>query len=234
MSIVRVIDFETTGLEPTDQVCEVGFCDFDTETQTVGLPQSWLCRVNAVPPSARAAHHITAKDTQHALPFDPVDARVIDGCDYYAMHNAGFDCQFWSPPRSVICTYKSALRVWPTAPSHSNAVLRYWLEDAGEIVLNHAAAYPPHRAGSDAYVTAHILKALLATGATGRDMVAWTKLPRLLPACPIGKFRGKQWAEVEAGFLSWMTRVEDLEPDFKWNAQQELDRRNGYHAACGE
>ena len=46
-----------------------------------------------------------------------------------------------------------ALRVWPEAPRHSNQVLRYWRG----MRLDHARAMPPHRAGPDAWVTAHIL-----------------------------------------------------------------------------
>ena len=125
----------------------------------------------------------------------------------------------------VICTYKAALRVWPDAPGHSNSVLRYWLEDQGLLSLDHDTAMPPHRAGPDAYVTAHILKALFAAGATGKEMVAWTREPRLLPTCPIGKFRGKPWAEVDAGFLDWMLGQASMEADLKWNARRELERR---------
>ena len=83
---------------------------------------------------------------------------------------------------------------------------------------------PAHRAGPDAYVTAHLLKALLVT-TTAKQMVAWTKEPRLLPKCTIGKFRGKPWPEVEAGFLNWMLNQADMEADLKWNASRELERR---------
>jgi exodeoxyribonuclease X len=62
-------------------------------------------------------------------------------------------------------------------------------------------------------------------GATGREMIAWTKEPRLLPTCPIGKFRGKPWPEVEAGFLGWMLRQPTMEADLKWNAEREIARR---------
>lgn len=147
-----------------------------------------------------------------------------DGAIVFAAHNAEFECKFLFPSIPIICTYKSALRIWPEAPSHSNSALRYWLQDQGLIEPDHALTMPPHRAGPDAYVTAHILKALLVK-ATGREMVAWTKEPRLLPTCPIGKFRGKPWAEVEVGFLDWMLRQTDMDADFKWNANREIQRR---------
>ena len=86
---------------------------------------------------------------------------------------------------------------------------------------------PSHRAGPDAYVTAWLLVALLNAGATGKQMIAWTKEPKLMPKCPLGKFRGKPWPEVDAGFLGWMLRQADMDADLKWNAQRELLRREG-------
>lgn len=90
---------------------------------------------------------------------------------------------------------------------------------------DHAMTQPAHRAGPDAYVTAHILAALFATGATGKQMVGWTREPRVLPKCPIGKEKGKMWIDVDAGFLSWMVNNATMEADLKWNAQREIDRR---------
>ena len=142
-----------------------------------------------------------------------------------AAHNAEFETKFFASPLPVICTYKSALRIWPDAPSHSNGALRYWLQDQGKIAPDHELTQPSHRAGPDAYVTAHILLALFDAGATGKDMVAWTKEPRLLPRCPLGKFRGQPWSEVEAGFLGWMLRQPTMEEHLKWNAAREIERR---------
>lgn len=227
-AIIRVIDFETTGMEPPAEVVEVGWCDL---TQTpdgweVGEPDNYLCRVTSIPPEVRAVHHITMAEVAHASPF-MAGALIADlaGTSAVAAHNADFETRFFQPEGAVICTLKAALRVWPDAPGHSNGVLRYWLEDQGLITLDHETAMPPHRAGPDAYVTAHILKALLAC-ATGREMVAWTKEPRLLPTLPIGKQRGAKWPDVEAGFLTWMLNQPTMEDDLKWNARRELERRS--------
>ena len=127
----------------------------------------------------------------------------------------------------VICTYKVALRTWPEAPSHGNNALRYWLEDQGKIDILHEHTQPVHRAGPDAYVTAHIFVALLKAGVTGKEMVDWTREHPVLPKCPIGKFRGKPWSEVDVGFLNWMLKQTDMEDGLKFNAETELARRNG-------
>ncbi len=226
MTIIRVIDFETTGTEPPSaEVCEVGTCDLDLEARTVHAPRSWLCGVKSMPPEVRAVHHISLAECQNEQPFEAGDMFRDMDIQALAAHNAEFETKFFESPLPVICTYKAALRVWPDAPSHSNGALRYWLQDQGKIAPDHALTQPAHRAGPDAYVTAHILLALFNAGATGKDMVAWTKEPRLLPRCPLGKFRGQPWSEVEAGFLGWMLRQPTMEDDLKWNAQREIARR---------
>jgi exodeoxyribonuclease X len=226
VTTIRVIDFETTGTEPPAEVCEVGLCDLDLERKHIDQPRSWLCRVAAMPPEVRAVHHISLAECASSEPFDPGTISAPD-LSAFAAHNAGFETKFFQVPKPIICTYKAALRMWPSAPSHSNGALRYWLEDQGLIAPDHAATQPAHRAGPDAYVTAHVLLALFNAGATGRDMVAWTKEPALLPTCPLGKFRGKPWSEVEGGFLGWMLRQPTMEADLKWNAEREIARRSG-------
>lgn len=227
MTIIRVIDFETTGTEPPAEVCEVGLCDVNIDAKRVGTPQSWLCGVKEMPPEVRAIHHISHAECSRRAAFDPLLMFDGDPSQFGAVaaHNAEFETKFFEPELPVICTYKAALRIWPEAPSHSNGALRYWLEDQGKITPDPAKTQPSHRAGPDAYVTAHILLALFDTGVTGREMIAWTKEPRLLPTCPIGKFRGKPWSEVEGGFLGWMLRQESMEEDLKWNARREIARR---------
>lgn len=232
MMRVRVVDLETTGLEPPEaEVCEYAYCDL-VQTEAgwiVEAPVSRLCHVDVIPPEVRAVHHITMAEIIAAglSHFDPAEVQNPDkDVTAFAAHNAEFEARFVGDfGLPVICTYKAALRVWPDAPSHSNGALRYWLADQGLLTLDNEAAMPPHRAGPDAYVTAHILKALLATGVSGKEMVAWTKEPRVLPTCPIGKFRGKPWPEVEAGFLNWMLGQATMDEDLKWNARRELDRR---------
>ncbi|GAA0765882.1 hypothetical protein GCM10009434_02810 [Brevundimonas olei] len=235
MTVLRVVDMETTGMSPPEaEVIEVGYCDLigqgdDPTSWAVGKPVSWLCGVESVPPETRAVHHIRADEVAGLPAFADTRSRLFEGdpaLSAIVAHNLDFEDRFLGEHGALpICTLKAALRVWPDAPSHSNSVLRYWLEDQGLLSLDHDTAMPPHRAGPDAYVTAHILKALLAAGATGREMIAWTQEPRLLPTCPIGKFRGQKWADVEAGFLNWMLAQASMEEDLKWNARRELERR---------
>jgi exodeoxyribonuclease X len=227
MPIIRVVDFETTGMHPDAEVIEAARSDLipKADCWTVDEPVSWLCGVKVNHPDARATHHIQTHEVMGMPPFD--GGRLLESKDpiaLFAFHYAAFDTKFWTPPGKHVCTWKAALRVWPDAPSHSNGALRYWLEDRGEIAVDEARAWPPHRAGPDAYITAHLLKALLAHQ-TARQMEAWTREPALLPRLTIGKQRGAKWPDVEESFLHWMLKQGDMEIDLKWNAQRELDRR---------
>lgn len=127
--IILVIDFETTGMEPPEaKVREGGWCPLtqDAGAWTVGLPESRLFGVEAMPPEVQAIHHISL-DTVRGLPaFDPSSFLESFPVDVFAAHNAEFEAKFLGPlPKPLLCTYKAALRVWPDAPSHSNGVLRY-------------------------------------------------------------------------------------------------------------
>lgn len=228
MSLLRVVDFETTGLEPGAEVAEVGWCDLDSKTRQIGRMGSFLCGVSAMPPETRAVHHLTMAQLAGRPRYNRalwVERAMLDGVAAFVAHMAEFEATFLTGSVPLVCTYKAALRVWPQAPSHSVFGLLYWLEDQGLAAFDCQLAYPPHRAGPDSYATAIVLGALYEAGMTSADLWKWTQLPRLLPTCPIGKFRGKPWAEVEGGFLDWMTRQADMEEDLKWNAETELARR---------
>lgn len=228
--IIRVIDFETTGMEPTDKVVEMGVCDLvnDGGGWMVEEPKSHLYKVDAVPPAARAIHHIAAGMTAGELVFEP-ELYVWGNCalnmvQVVASHNAAFDGQFWGEPKlPVLCTYKAALRIWPDAPGHSNGCLRYWLEDQGFISLKPDLAEPSHRAGPDAYVTAHVLKAALRY-ASAKEMVTWTKMPAVQPRISFGKHKGP-WSEAPFDYLDWIVNKSDMDADTKWNASREMLRR---------
>src|SRR5690606_9231669 len=116
----------------------------------------------------------------------------------------------------------SAKQVWPKAPGHSNQVLRYWRG----LKLDPALAHPAHRAGPDAWVSAHILIYLLKE-ASVVHLLAWTREPRPLERIPFGKHRGRAWAEAPDDYLRWMVGQGDMDADVVAAARQELDRRAG-------
>lgn len=226
---LTVCDVETTGLEPPAEVIELAWADVEIDGAgafAITRSGSRLFRpLNGITPESRAVHHISPEDVADAEPFAVSAAMWADRPTgiptALVAHNAAMEQKFLGKmPAPWICTMKVAARLWPECPSFSNQVLRYWLE----LALEPALASPPHRAAPDVYVTAHILILALQTASVA-DLLAWSAEPMLMPRCPLGKFRGKPWPEVEAGFLNWMLGQASMEPDLKWNARRELDRR---------
>lgn len=219
--LLRVVDFETTGLPPDAAICEVGWCD--VIDGIVGEQGSML--VNPKRPisiEAMATHHIRDHEVADAQPIDIGLRRLMVGApDVFVAHNATFEQEFFQGGAADwICTLKVARRLWPDAPRHTNSVLRYYLD----LDLDQERAMPPHRAAPDAYVTAHILaKALTLASVT--DMVQWTKQPSLLPRCTFGQHNGKAWDEVPTSYLAWMASNEGMDADKRYTARYHLKRR---------
>ena len=103
MTIIRVIDFETTGTEPPAQVCEVGICDLHLEAREVHRPYSWLCGVDDMPPEVRAVHHISKVECDGKARFAAGEmfGKAYGVPDAIAAHNADFETKFFPSPVPV-------------------------------------------------------------------------------------------------------------------------------------
>jgi len=230
-----VTDIETTGLDPQeDAICEIAAVDVENGSLNFdGDPvrESLVFPGRDIPPQASAVHHIVEQDVlqkpraNEIIPYvlKPEREDVI-----YVAHNASFEQSFlhhYLPADARwLCTYKSALRVWPEAPAHSNQVLRYWRAWQLE---NRNLADRTHRAGPDAYVTAHLLIDLL-NQASVDDMLDWSKEPPMFPTCTIGRkqgWYGKPWSEIDNGALIWIVNTIEDNPDVVWNARYHLEQR---------
>jgi exodeoxyribonuclease X len=233
---IRIIDIESTGLDPRSkldggtgaEVCELAFLDADENGTELDRFQSLVKPFNGIPPLARAVHHISPNDVASAprwvqvcfhLRFKPLP-------DILVAHNAAFERQWiaeiW-PDVPWLCTMKAAMRVWPSAPSFSNSVLRYWLDV--NVPLNPLA--PAHRALADCEVSSRILKKLQEHGATLDEMIAWETEPAMLPKMPFGRHRSLAWADIPFDYLSWMVETITDKPDVAFCAQKEIQRRAG-------
>lgn len=229
MTIFAVIDIETTGLDPDeDAIVEIARVDVSSNGFVLGeVNESLIKPPMKIPPQASAVHHITDFDVTHMLPARDVIPPILPEKEAILIaHNAAFERSFlesYIPGAPWVCTYKAALRIWPEAPAHNVQTLRYFLN----LPVERKYADHAHRAGPDAYVTAHLLRALLEKCSID-DMLRWTEEPALLPTCPIGnEWRGKPWPDVDEGFLKWIVKTIKDAPDTVWNAQRELDRRSG-------
>ena len=232
--LLRVIDFETTGFPPEAGIVEVGWCDVMYKVETrggescldinVGSWQSELCNPGRkIETAAKAVHHIDDSDIVGMRTPEIVLTELRDGVDYFAAHNAKFEKEFFRPNTPWICTLKAAYRLCPGAPNHQNQTIRYFLNTP----VNRADAINTHRAGPDAYVTAHTLAKFLEK-IPPEVLSKWEGELTQFPFCPIGKERGKKWVDVDQGFLAWMCfKAPSLDEDIKQCALREFNRRKG-------
>lgn len=217
MTVFRNIDAETTGIPSETErhaLVEIGWCDVGTlETGTPFILDPCSMLVNpgrAIPVEAQAVHHIRDADVVGAISPDGACHALASGGDYYVAHNASFEQNFFGGgEKPWICTFKSALRVWPDAPGHSLSVLRYWLKLDDDPAFDRDLAMPPHRAGPDAYVCAFLLVELLKH-TTLEQMVKWSSGPALLAKVGFGKHFGLKWSDVPRDYLSWILEKSDI------------------------
>jgi exodeoxyribonuclease X len=245
--IIRVCDFEATGLweddAPPPALCEVGWCDVvdrgggNAEVMEGSRHSLLVDPGRPMPPEAQAVHHISDAMLRGTPPIERGLLLLRGGATdehrplVFAAHSAGYEMRFFNPPGSRwIDTHKVALRLFPHAPRHTNQVLRYWLG----LKMDEDAAMPPHRAGPDAYVTAHVLAAMLrvagAVNGKGVDeFVAWSESFALYPKVPFGKHYGQAWDSVPASYLEWMCDQRDMDAEYVANARYHLRRRASGH-----
>lgn len=226
MQKIRVVDFETTGF-PDDAVrgiCEVGFTDLTADWQISETTSFLVNPGHPIPPQTRAVHHISDADVADAVTPDIALRTLMDGMaedDIFAAHNAKFEQAFFGGGgRRWICTMQGAKHLFPDAPGHSNQTLRYWLGIDDEFD-DPARAMPPHRAGPDTFVTAHIL-ARLVFASSPDELVRLTTAPVLLRDVTFGKHRGAKWADLPWDYLNWVATKSDLGADEKHTARHYL------------
>lgn len=244
---IRVVDFETTGLEPTDKIVEAAFCDVVCDEGRWLRGGSWTSLVDPgcpIPAVAMAVHHITDEDVKGApslaevLPhLGMLDADQGNATPVYvfAAHRANFEQQFYKPADARwICTWKVAVTIWRDAPGYSNQILRYWLG----LKLRPEMCARPHRAPDDAYVTAAILVRMLNANPTLTidEMVEISSHPVVLPFLTFGMHAMKSFETytdgpdgreytVPSSYLEWMLRQKDMDVDARCTAFHHLNAR---------
>jgi exodeoxyribonuclease X len=216
MNIVRILDTETTGLNPdTDRIVEIATIDW--MDGHIGEP--WSSLVNPerdIPAQAKAIHHITEHDVEGKPVIGDLLPSLSGKVDIVAAHFADFDRSFLPSDfaKYWVCTWKVSLRIWPELESHSNQFLRY------HFGLPDPDAGLPHRAAYDAFVTAHLFAEELKHK-TVKEMVAISREPGFLYWCPGQKHKGKTFEEVaniDRSYLTWMADKSDMGQAEKFTA----------------
>lgn len=222
---IRVVDFETTGFDVSAGICEVGFTDVTLSDGEPKVGETIAQLINpeiSIPFEAMAVHHITDRDVDAA----PTCGRAwsllkwgLNDEDYYCAHNAQFEQQFYEGDNAWICTYKCAMRLLPDAAQHNNQYLRYYLG----LNLPARRANPPHRAGPDSFVTAHILCALLKDHEFD-ELLKISGEPVVLRKMLFGKHKGKFFEDIPHDYLEWILQADDMPEDVAHTAKVYLGK----------
>lgn len=221
----RCVDLETTGLPKEDEpsgIMEAGWVDM--RFNIIRPPKSVLCDCGIpVTIEARAIHHISDEMVAGELKPDQVTKMLAEGEHTHVVaHNIDHEKNYIGPgvrpseteggnaePREWICTYKTALRIWPDAPGHKLMELRYFLKLDDAEDFDQKLAQPPHRAPADAYVCAHLLRRILKE-ITVEQAVRWSSGPALLYMCHMKKHKGTPWKDVPRDYLDWIINKSDI------------------------
>src|SRR5664279_2815343 len=96
---IRIIDLETTGIDPSAHVVEIGSVDLLPDG-SIGRFQEHLIKPPCpIPAEARAVHHILDEDVAQAEPWETVCGIYFNRANCsdlvaFAAHNAAFDQQW--------------------------------------------------------------------------------------------------------------------------------------------
>jgi exodeoxyribonuclease X len=230
--LIRVIDIETTGIDPAaDAIIEIASVDMVRGGGITNAMDTLVRPGRTIPPGASAIHHIIDEDLKDALLFAEVIER-FKGADAYVAHNCAFERSFFVAQGIElgpwICTYKCALRVWPELDGHSNQELRYALGRATPFPGFDRSSISPHRAAFDVVVTAAIFEELIRR-ARWSELVQWSGEPALYTKLHFGKYRGKRYDEIAASdpdYLRWIIEKSELEDGIKHSARHWLTSAN--------
>lgn len=219
----RCVDAETTDLpkegEPSGMM-ELGWCDM--RFGIIKPPQSVLidCGI-PVSINARAIHHISDEMVAGEIKPDQATRICTEGeHEFVCAHNVDHEKHYMGTGfkpgtedlRPWLCTYKTALRLWPDAPGHKLMELRYFLKLDDAEDFDQKLSTPPHRAGADAYVCAHLLRRILQEpNFTVEQMARWSSGPALLYMCFLKKYKGTPWSQVPKDYLRWILEISDID-----------------------
>jgi exodeoxyribonuclease X len=232
--IVRCLDIETTGLDAKkDAIVEIAAVDLRGDGSIVSTAETLVQPGIPVSPAASAIHHLIDADLKCAPALEDVIQKFA-GAEVYVAHNCSFEKTFLD--RHIgeavwVCTYKCSLRVWPDLTSYGSQALRYQLGLINPLGIDRATLVP-HRALSDAIVTAAILVELLKH-ASWKQLVQWSEEPALLTVLGFGKHRGKRFDAVPKDYLRWIVEApnslrEEVRSSARyWLKMREASRHSG-------
>lgn len=219
-----VIDTETSDLDPSKGAVLLELAWINVTQTEIGWRPTTFKEVyieyeGPISPHAHAVHHINPARllaANGAVPRITVLADLVKHLEpetYFVAHNVEFDSKFLPELTAPwICTYRCARHLWPTAPGHSNQVLRYWL--GIEPSLEFTKDRYPHQAIYDAATTAGLLLKMLEMRSP-LELLRLSEAPIRLKAMPFGKHKGVEFGQIPRDYLDWLSGRPDLDVDLR-------------------
>jgi DNA polymerase-3 subunit epsilon len=223
------LDCETTGLEiDKDRIIEIAIVRFDFD-QTIDSFETLIDPQMTIPEVSIAIHHINdpmvkGKPKIHEiLPkvFEFVGKSIIVGhgitndiaflCAAAKQHN--IPCKLASHP--YLDTLRMA-RLYGESPINSLEKLRQHFNIAEE---------GAHRAMNDVIVNIEVFKYLARHYKTTEQIVNRLKSPIQLKTMPLGKHKGRSFAEIPVEYLRWAVN-QNFDQDLLFSLKTELKKRN--------
>lgn len=216
-------DTETTGVKPTDKICEVAYKQVDIDFNVIAEGASLINPLMEIHYAASAVNGITNAMVADQPTIDQYMVAAgfpLMGDDVVLIcHNAAFDHRYLAPYMSdaagTICTLKCARVLYPDAENHKQGTLAAML---GIEVAREKA----HSADGDLDVLIQLTKRMcLDAQCTLADLCVIqntprTITPRTITKMPFGKHRGTLLAELPREYISWLLhKCENLDADLR-------------------
>lgn len=221
-------DCETTGLEPNnDRIIEIAVCKF-TFNEILESFETLIDPERTIPPNTTAIHHITddmVVGKPKAAQVMPTVLKMI-GDHIVIGHGIQLDVSFIAeeckrgcipcnlPKNRYLDTLRMA-RLYGESPVNSLQRLRQHFNIAEE---------GAHRAMSDVIVNIEVFKYLSEGFKTTQDLLKRLEKPILLRAMPLGKYKGRAFADIPLEYLQWAAH-KDFDQDLLFSLRNELKIR---------
>jgi len=222
------LDLETTGLEPqNDQIIEVAAVRFNFNT----ILDSFETLIDpgcVIPESSIAIHHITNDMIVGKPKIEAILPNLLKfiGRSIIVGHGIGLDIAFLAnaaKKNQIPCTLEShpyldtlrMARLYGQSPINSLEKLREHFNIQSE---------GAHRAMNDVVVNIAVFKYLCKQYKTTEQLVERLKRPIPLKAMPLGKHKGRPFAEIPIEYLIWAAN-KDFDQDLLFSLRNELKKR---------
>ena len=222
------VDCETTGLEPDkNRIIEVAVVIFQGDS-IIDSYETLVDPEIEILPESTAIHHITNEMVLNKPKIQEILPQVLKMIGRYVIvgHGIPFDIAFLANSakrHSIPCNLLSQsyfdtlrlARLYGQCPINSLEKLKehFNIVSAGA-----------HRAMNDVLVNIEVFRFLTQNYKTTQELLNRLQKPILLKTMPLGKHKGRPFAEIPVEYLQWAAN-KDFDQDFLFSVRTELKKR---------